>query len=49
LAEAPARGVDIFNYQPKSNGAEDYLSLCKEIIKRSKHNNQSKHLNKKHE
>jgi chromosome partitioning protein len=49
LAEAPARGVDIFNYQPKSNGAEDYLSLCKEIIKRSKHNNQSKHLNKKYE
>ena len=49
LAEAPARGVDIFNYQPKSNGAEDYLLLCKEIIKRSKHNNQSKHLNKKYE
>jgi chromosome partitioning protein len=43
LAEAPARGVDIFNYQPKSNGAEDYLLLCKEIIKRSKHNNQGKH------
>lgn len=34
LAEAPAMGLDIFRYNPKSNGAEDYLSLCKEIIKR---------------
>jgi chromosome partitioning protein len=33
LAEAPTQGVDIFRYQPKSNGAEDYLALCKEIIK----------------
>jgi len=33
LAEAPTQGVDIFRYNPKSNGAEDYLSLCKEIIK----------------
>ena len=33
LAEAPAQGLDIFRYQPKSYGAEDYLSLCKEIIK----------------
>ena len=36
LAEAPTQGVDIFRYQPKSNGAQDYLSLCKEIIKHSK-------------
>ena len=34
LAEAPAQGVDIFRYNAKSYGAEDYLSLCKEIIKR---------------
>ena len=31
LAEAPTQGLDIFRYQPKSYGAEDYLSLCKEI------------------
>ena len=31
LAEAPAQGMDIFRYSPKSNGAEDYLSLSKEI------------------
>jgi chromosome partitioning protein len=34
LAEAPAVGMDIFRYNPKSHGAEDYLSLSKEIIKR---------------
>jgi chromosome partitioning protein len=34
LAEAPAQGVDIFRYQAKSYGAEDYLSLCKEVLKR---------------
>lgn len=33
LAEAPAQGVDIFRYSPKSYGAEDYLALCKEILK----------------
>ena len=33
LAEAPTQGLDIFRYQPKSYGAEDYLSLCKEILK----------------
>jgi chromosome partitioning protein len=32
LAEAPAMGLDIFRYNPKSNGAEDYLSLCREIV-----------------
>lgn len=35
LAEAPAQKLDIFRYHPKSNGAEDYLSLCKEILKKS--------------
>ena len=34
LAEAPAQGADIFRYNPKSYGAEDYLSLSKEILKR---------------
>ena len=34
LAEAPAQGMDIFRYSPKSNGAEDYLALSKEILKR---------------
>ena len=33
LAEAPAQGLDIFRYDPKSNGAEDYLRLSKEIAK----------------
>jgi chromosome partitioning protein len=33
LAEAPTEGVDIFRYQPKSYGAEDYLSLAKEVLK----------------
>jgi chromosome partitioning protein len=38
LAEAPANGLDIFRYNPKSYGAEDYLSLSKEILKNiSKH------------
>jgi chromosome partitioning protein len=34
LAEAPTQGVDIFRYSPKCFGAEDYHSLCKEILKR---------------
>ena len=34
LAEAPSQGLDIFSYSPKSYGAEDYLSLCKEILKK---------------
>jgi len=36
LAEAPSQGLDIFRYSSKSNGAEDYLALSKEILKRSK-------------
>lgn len=35
LAEAPSVGKDIFSYQPKSPGAEDYLNLCTEIIERT--------------
>jgi chromosome partitioning protein len=32
LAEAPTRGRTIFEYSPRSYGANDYMSLCKEII-----------------
>lgn len=32
LAEAPSKGRDIFRYNPKCYGAEDYMSLCNEII-----------------
>jgi len=42
LAEAPAQGLDIFRYSPKSYGAEDYLSLSKEILKHSKQSKQNK-------
>ncbi|GAB5551617.1 MAG: ParA family protein [Saprospiraceae bacterium] len=35
LAEAPAQRKDIFAYSPKSPGAQDYLSLAKEIITRT--------------
>ena len=34
LAEAPAQSLDIFRYQPKSYGAQDYLSLSRELVKR---------------
>lgn len=34
LAEAPAQRKDIFAYSPNSSGAEDYLSLSREILKR---------------
>lgn len=33
LAESPVNGMDIFRYSPKSNGAEDYLKLSKEVKK----------------
>lgn len=35
LAEAPNAGVDIFTYQPSSNGAFDYQKLVREILKRN--------------
>lgn len=35
LAEAPSLGKDIFAYSKKSNGAKDYLSLSKEILKQN--------------
>ncbi len=34
LAEAPASRKDIFEYSRNSNGANDYLNLCKEIVER---------------
>lgn len=33
LAEAPASGQTIFEYSPKSSGAEDYNSLAEEVLK----------------
>ena len=33
LAEAPSYGQSIFQYDPKSNGAEDYLAFAEEVIK----------------
>jgi chromosome partitioning protein len=35
LAEAPAQRKDIFDYNKSSPGAEDYLSLCRELIART--------------
>lgn len=37
LAEAPAQRKDIFSYNRRSNGAEDYLDLCKELLERTEH------------
>jgi chromosome partitioning protein len=34
LAEAPAQRKDIFDYNPKSPGAHDYMELSKEILER---------------
>ena len=34
LAEAPTFGKDIFEYEPKSSGAEAYRAIAKEIIER---------------
>ncbi|MCC6412644.1 MAG: ParA family protein [Saprospiraceae bacterium] len=34
LAEAPAQRKDIFEYSPKSSGAQDYLDLSREILQR---------------
>jgi len=34
LAEAQSSGKDIFEYDPNSNGAKDYMSLVNELIKR---------------
>lgn len=34
LAEAQTEGLDIFRYNEKCNGAEDYMALSEEILKR---------------
>jgi chromosome partitioning protein len=34
LAESQSMGKDIFAYDPNSNGAEDYLALANEVVKR---------------
>jgi len=34
LAEMPLSGQSIFEYDPKSNGAVDYMALTEEIIAR---------------
>ncbi len=34
LAEAPAEGQDIFTYNPRSNGAKDYMDLAREFLAR---------------
>jgi len=34
VAEAPSFGQTIFEYAPRSHGAEDFSGLCQEIIKR---------------
>lgn len=42
LAEAPSYGKDIFEYKPDSNGAKDYLALCKELLNRKDKTNARK-------
>ena len=34
LAEAQIMGTDIYDYQAESNGAQDYLRLTEEMLKR---------------
>ena len=36
LGEAPAAGLDIFRYAPRSNGAEDYAALALEYASKNK-------------
>jgi chromosome partitioning protein len=33
IAEAPVQGKNIFEYSPKSYGAQDYLALAREVLK----------------
>ena len=39
IEEAPYQGLDVFRYDPKSNGAKDYGDLCQEFLNRYKCNN----------
>lgn len=34
IEEAPYQGQDIFRYDPSSNGAKDYQSVCEEFVSR---------------
>ncbi|BBD10138.1 ParA family protein [Desulfovibrio ferrophilus] len=36
LAQAPSYGKSIFEHAPRSNGAQDYVALTKEIVRRMK-------------
>jgi chromosome partitioning protein len=36
LEEAPAHKAPIFRYAPRSSGAEEYMNLSKEVLKRVK-------------
>ncbi len=36
LAEAPSYGMAIIDYDPRSSGAESYMKLAKEVIKRNR-------------
>ena len=35
LSEAPSHGLSVLDYDPHSKGAQNYVSLAKEVIKRS--------------
>ena len=35
LAEAPSHGLPIFQYDIKSRGAEAYLALAREVLRRA--------------
>lgn len=39
LAEAPARGTSIFNYDSRSSGAQDYGTLAEEVLENDKKEN----------
>lgn len=41
LVEAPANSQDIFRYNPKSNGAQDYEMVCEELVNRCKNHNKT--------
>ena len=36
IAEASSHGVPVIEYEPESSGAQDYLSLAKEVIELEK-------------
>jgi len=36
IAEAPSTGKDVFRYDNKCYGSQDYMDLCKEILKKDK-------------